>query len=82
MCITLNDNGFIDCVILKGLKNMTTSIAANANVQSQPQVQACPVIPDFKPSYNAVQLNLSQPTLNVPQMMPPAPETASKEWTA
>jgi hypothetical protein len=61
---------------------MTTSIAANANVQQQQQPQIYAQLPDFKPSYNAVQLNLSQPTLNVPQMMPPAPETATQQWTA
>lgn len=58
---------------------MTTSIAANANIQ---QPATCNVIPDFKPSYNAVQLNLSQPTLNVPPMAPPAPATATQQWTA
>ena len=61
---------------------MTTSIASNANVQSQPQVQAYSFVPDFNPSYNAVQINMPNPTVNAPQMMPPAPETASKEWTA
>ena len=64
------------------ITEMTTSIAANANVQQQ-QAAYCAQVPDFKPSYNAVQLNLSQPTLNAaPPMMPPAPATASKEWTA
>lgn len=61
---------------------MTTAIAANTNVQSQPQVQACDYLPDYSPSYNAVQINVPNPTVNAPQMMPPAPETASKEWTA
>lgn len=40
---------------------------------------------DFKPSYNAVQLNLSQPTLNVPQpqMGPqPAADGQQKSWIA
>lgn len=56
---------------------MTAPISANANVQ-QPAI-----VPDFKPSYNAVQLNLSQPTLNVPTPQPaPLPETATKQWTA
>jgi len=55
---------------------MTAPISANANVQQ-------PVMMDFTPSYNAVQLNLSQPTLNVPTPQPaPMPETASKQWTA
>lgn len=60
---------------------MTTSIAANANVQQQQQAQVYD-LPDFKPSYNAVQLNLSQPTLNAAPLMPPAPQTASKQWNA
>jgi len=59
---------------------MTTAISATQN--AQPQQAMAAFLPDFKPSYNAVQLNLSQPTLNVPPMMPPAPETASKEWSA
>ena len=59
---------------------MTTSIAAN--VGQQPV--AAPVAqPEFKPSYNAVQLNLSQPTLNVPPAAPaPLPATATQQWTA
>jgi len=63
--------------MMKGQNNMTAPISANANVQQ-------PVIaPDFKPSYNAVQLNLSQPTLNVPPSQPaPLPATASKQWNA
>ncbi len=62
---------------------MTTSIAANANVQQQPQqAAACVQMPDFRPSYNAVQLNLSQPTLNAAPLMPPVPPTATQEWTA
>ncbi|MCR5265396.1 MAG: hypothetical protein K6E29_02230 [Cyanobacteria bacterium RUI128] len=60
---------------------MTTSIAANANVQQQ-QAQDYAQIPDFRPSYNAVQLNLSQPTLNAAPLVPPAPPTASKQWNA
>lgn len=56
---------------------MTTPISANANA---PQPVYSPM--DFKPSYNAVQLNLSQPTLNVPPMLPPAPPTATQQWTA
>lgn len=56
---------------------MTASVSANVGQQ-----QACaPVIqPEFKPSYNAVQLNLSQPTLNVPPA--PMPATATQQWTA
>jgi len=42
---------------------MTTSLTA---ATGQPQAYQA-YAPDFKPSYNAVQLNLSQPTLNVPQ---------------
>ena len=38
--------------------------------------------PEFKPSYNAVQLNFSSPTLNAPPAMPPLPPTASKQWVA
>ena len=55
---------------------MTTSLtAANA----QPQAYQA-YAPDFKPSYNAVQLNLSQPTLNVPQAQPlPAQGTQQAE---
>ena len=40
---------------------------------------------DFKPSYNAVQLNLSQPTLNVPQPQvgpQPAADGQQKSWIA
>ena len=60
---------------------MTTSIAANVGT---PQQQACPTqMPEFRPSYNAVQLNLSQPTLNVPPApMPPMPQTATQQWQA
>ncbi len=58
---------------------MTTTVPA-CNVQ-----QAYPAY-DFKPSYNAVQLNLSQPTLNVPPTppAPPAPPVAEgqKSWIA
>ncbi len=57
---------------------MTTAISAN--VGQQPQ-QYTPVMPDFKPSYNAVQLNLSQPTLNVPPAAP-MPATATQCWNA
>ena len=57
------------------------------------QVPACNVAPqypnyDFKPSYNAVQLNLSQPTLNVPQSQPqqmgsqPVADGQKKSWIA
>lgn len=58
---------------------MTTSVSANVGQQ-----QACvPVQPEFKPSYNAVQLNLSQPTLNVPPAAPaPLPATATQQWNA
>ncbi|MCD8377388.1 MAG: hypothetical protein LUB59_01220 [Candidatus Gastranaerophilales bacterium] len=60
---------------------MTTSIAANASIPQQAPVYG--EVPDFKPSYNAVQLNLSQPTLNVaPPMTPPAPPTATQQWQA
>ena len=48
----------------------TTSLTANSG-----QAQAYQAyMPDFKPSYNAVQLNLSQPTLNVPQAQPFPPQ--------
>ena len=47
---------------------MTTSLTA---ATGQPQAYQA-YAPDFKPSYNAVQLNLSQPTLNVPQAQQPA----------
>ncbi len=55
------------------------------------QVPACNVAPqypnyDFKPSYNAVQLNLSQPTLNVPQSQQVGPQPTAdgqqKSWIA
>lgn len=55
------------------------------------QVPACNVAPqapayDFQPSYNAVQLNLKQPTLNVaqpqPQMQTQMPADATKCWNA
>lgn len=59
---------------------MTTPISANANVQQQPQVSC--EIPDYRPSYNAVQLNMSQPTLNAVPAMAPLPETATQEWQA
>lgn len=59
---------------------MTTPIAANANIQQQAPV--CDMVPEFRPSYNAVQLNMNTPTLNAVPMMPPAPETATKEWNA
>ncbi len=63
---------------------MTTSIAANAGIQQQAPVMA--QAPEFRPSYNAVQLNLSSPTLNVPPApMPqaqPMPETATRQWQA
>ena len=58
---------------------MTTPVQA-PNVQ-----QGYPAY-DFKPSYNAVQLNLAQPTLNVPPTppAPPAPPVAEgqKSWIA
>lgn len=59
-------------------KIMTTSVSA-----AMPQ-QAYPAY-DFQPSYNAVQLNLKQPTLNVPQSQPmPQPQQADgqKSWVA
>lgn len=60
---------------------MTTSIATNVGTQ-QPQ-QPIGFQPEFRPSYNAVQLNLSQPTLNVPPApMPPMPQTATQQWQA
>lgn len=40
---------------------------------------------DFKPSYNAVQLNMSQPTLNVAQPQPqqqPENNEQQKSWIA
>lgn len=58
---------------------MTTSISANVGQQ---QAVAPLVQPEFKPSYNAVQLNLSQPTLNVPPAPAPMPATATQQWTA
>lgn len=59
---------------------MTTSISAN--VGQQPVV-APAIQPEFKPSYNAVQLNLSQPTLNVPPApTAPLPATATQQWNA
>jgi len=54
---------------------MTTPIQTNPQAQCQAY--------DFKPSYNAVQLNLSQPTLNVPQVpMAPMPQDTQKSWIA
>lgn len=59
---------------------MTTSITANSVApQQQPCIQQAP---EFKPSYNAVQLNLSSPTLNVASPMPPMPQTATQQWQA
>ena len=60
---------------------MTASVSAFNPQQQQYPCSTC----DFKPSYNAVQLNLKQPTLNVPQAAPqmqPMPEAASKNWIA
>lgn len=74
------DNGLINRLVLKGFIIMTTSIATNANIQQQ--APAYEMIPEFRPSYNAVQLNMNTPTLNAVPIMPPAPETASKEWVA
>ncbi|MGN1154114.1 MAG: hypothetical protein ACI4S3_08800 [Candidatus Gastranaerophilaceae bacterium] len=57
---------------------MTTPISAANVAPNYPSY-------DFKPSYNAVQLNLSQPTLNVPQQGPvqgPAPQEGQKSWVA
>ena len=55
---------------------MTTSVPACNVAQSYPAY-------DFKPSYNAVQLNLSQPTLNVPQAQPQSqPVEGQKNWIA
>ena len=60
---------------------MSTSVSANANVQAQAQQYMQQ--PDFRPSYNAVQLNLSQPTLNAaPPMQPVLPSTAAHQWIA
>ncbi len=59
-----------------------TAPVANASIQQQPVYTQAP---EFKPSYNAVQLNLSQPTLNVPPApapQRPLPETATQQWTA
>ena len=58
---------------------MTTPIAANTNVQQQAQM--CD-IPDYRPSYNAVQINMATPTVNAPNLVPPVPETATQEWQA
>ena len=58
---------------------MTTTIPACNVAQNYPAY-------DFKPSYNAVQLNLSQPTLNVPQTPAQAPvapvQDGQKSWIA
>lgn len=60
---------------------MASSVSANANIQAQAQQYMQQ--PDFKPSYNAVQLNLSQPTLNAAPLMQPAlPATATQQWIA
>ena len=59
---------------------MTTPIATNTNVQQQAPV--CEMAPEYRPSYNAVQINMSTPTVNAIPVMPPAPETATKQWTA
>ena len=59
-------------------KIMTTSVSAAMPQQTYPAY-------DFQPSYNAVQLNLKQPTLNVPQSqpMPQAPQAdGQKSWIA
>ena len=77
----MDDNSFYQQISIERIITMTTPIAANANVQQQ-VAPACVQVPDFKPSYNAVQLNISQPTLNAASLMPPPPSTASQEWNA
>ena len=60
---------------------MTAPVSAFNPQQQQYPCQAC----EFKPSYNAVQLNLKQPTLNVPQAAPqpqPMAEGTTKNWIA
>lgn len=59
---------------------MTAPIATNTNIQQQ--APACDMTPTYSPSYNAVQINMSTPTVNAGPMMPPAPDTATKQWTA
>lgn len=59
---------------------MTAPISANTNIQQQPVDYD--MTPEYRPSYNAVQINMATPTVNASPMMPPAPETATKEWTA
>ena len=59
---------------------MTTPISANANIQQQ--TAAYEMAPEYRPSYNAVQINMATPTVNAEPMMPPVPDTATKEWTA
>ncbi len=56
---------------------MTTSMP-NCNVAQQYPAY------DFNPSYNAVQLNLKNPTLNAPAapMQPPVPMTGQNNWIA
>lgn len=55
-----------------------TAPIASANIQQQlPEYD----VPEYRPSYNAVQINMATPTVNAP-MVPPVPETATKEWTA
>lgn len=56
---------------------MTTSVPACNVAQQYPAY-------DFQPSYNAVQLNLKQPTLNVPQpqMAQQPPVDGQKSWIA
>ena len=49
--------------------------------QSAPATQVNKQRPVYSPSYNAVQINMATPTVNAP-MLPPVPETATKEWTA
>lgn len=55
---------------------MTAAVSNNIPNQQQAQ-NAQPV------SYNAVQINMTKPTVNVDQMQqPPLPETATQQWQA
>ena len=72
------DNRLINRLVVKGFMIMTAPIA-NANIQ-QP-ISDYDMAPEYRPSYNAVQINMATPTVNAPTI-PPMPETATKEWTA
>ena len=62
--------------VLKG-NRMTEAISNNMSNQQQKMNGLQPV------SYNAVQINMKTPTVNVDQQpQPPLPPTATQQWQA